>query len=221
MSEIFPGVHLVEGVDPSPDFTTHVYLLKNKAKGYTLIDTATPGKDAAILGYLKKIGGKPSDITQVLITHLHLDHTGNLRRIIEATKARSFAHWVEADFIALRPPYDGPGMPPKEAVEVDVRFKDGDSIDAGRGLVAYHSPGHTPGHTSFFEPDRGLLFSGDLFFGTPQLILTLPDFTLHTGSAQVSARRLSQLNPKAILCHHGGPFLDQGAEQLRELVRSF
>jgi glyoxylase-like metal-dependent hydrolase (beta-lactamase superfamily II) len=221
MSEILPGVHLVEGVDPSPDFTTHVYLLKNKGAGFSLLDTGLPGKDGAILAYLKKIGAKPSDVSHVLLTHLHLDHTGNLRRVLDATKAKSYAHWIEADFIALRPAYDGPGSPPKEPVEVDVRFKDGDVIEAGRGLIAYHTPGHTPGHSSFFEPDRGLLFSGDLFFGSPGLVLTMPDFTHHTGTAQISARRVSALNPKAILSYHGGPFLEKSAEQLRELVRSF
>ncbi|MCI4346371.1 MAG: MBL fold metallo-hydrolase [Thermoplasmata archaeon] len=221
MSEILPGVHLVEGVDPSPDFTTHVFLLKNKGPGFTLVDTGLPGKDTAILAYLAKLKAKPTDVKTVLLTHLHKDHTGNLRRILAATKAKSYAHWLEAAFIARNPPYDGPGTPPDESVEVDVQLKDGDSVNAGEGLVAYHTPGHTPGHTAYFEPTRRLLFSGDLFFGVPALTLTLPDYTHHTGSAQISARRMLGLNPEALLTYHGGPFLTKAGPELRALVDRF
>ena len=45
MPGILPGIHQVEGVDPSPDFTTHVYLVREPG-GYTLIDTGLPGADA-------------------------------------------------------------------------------------------------------------------------------------------------------------------------------
>ncbi|MCI4337679.1 MAG: MBL fold metallo-hydrolase [Thermoplasmata archaeon] len=221
MTELFPGVHLEDGVDPSPDFTTHVFLLKNRGGGYTLVDTGVSGKDAAILAYLKSHAIAPAEVKHVLITHLHADHTGNLRRILDVTKAKSYAHWIEAGFIAQRPAYDGPGSPPKEPVEIDVRFKDGDVFEMGEGLVAYHTPGHTPGHTSYFEPSRGLLFSGDLFFGIPELALTLPDYTIHTGTAQISARRMADLSPQALLTYHGGPFLKGSAEALRSLVRQF
>jgi glyoxylase-like metal-dependent hydrolase (beta-lactamase superfamily II) len=221
MSEILPGVHMVDGVDPSPDFTTHVFLLKNRGGGYTLVDTGLPGKDTAILAYLEHLKLKPTEVKSVLITHLHKDHTGNLRRILEATKAKSYAHWLEAGFIARNPPYDGPGSPPDESVEVDVQLKDGDSVNGGEGLVAYHTPGHTPGHTAYFEPTRKLLFSGDLFFGIPALSLTLPDYTHHTGSAQISARRMATLNPEALLTYHGGPFLSKAGKELKALVARF
>src|SRR5579871_6007201 len=75
MSEILPGIHQVEGVDPSPEFSTHVYLVKDRGSGWTLIDTGLPGADAAILAYLGKIGASPNQVKNILITHLHNDHT--------------------------------------------------------------------------------------------------------------------------------------------------
>ena len=221
MAEILSGVHQVEGVDPTPDFSTHVYLVKDKGSSWTLIDTGLPGAHTAILAYLAKIKVEPTAIKRILITHLHRDHTGSLRAMAEKTHARTFAHWIEAAYIANAPKYDGPGTPPAEPFVVDETLKDGDTIDAAGGLLAYHTPGHTPGHTSFYQAERKILFSGDLFFGEGEkVVLTPPDFTLHTPTAQISARRMSQLSIDAVLTYHGGPFPKGAGATVRALVTS-
>jgi glyoxylase-like metal-dependent hydrolase (beta-lactamase superfamily II) len=221
MPEILPGIHQVEGVDPSPDFTTHVYLVREPTGGYTLIDTGVPGSEGAIVAYLKKIGSSPKEVSTILITHLHNDHTGSLKRLKGLTNAKVYAHWLEAAWIAGRPKYDGPGSPPSSPMEVDVRIKDGDPIPVAGGLVAYHTPGHTPGHTAYYSPARKLVFSGDLFFGLPKLGLTVPDFTHHMQSAQISARRLTEIPIDSILSYHGGPFLHGAGAELQALVKTF
>ncbi|MGB6500367.1 MAG: MBL fold metallo-hydrolase [Thermoplasmata archaeon] len=222
MPEILPGVHLVDGCDPSPDFSTHVYLLKDKGSSWTLIDTGLPGTHAAIFAYLSKIKVEPTAVKRILITHLHRDHTGSLKAMAAQTHARTFAHWIEAAFIAQDPKYEGPGSPPAEPFVVDERLKDGDTVDAAGGLIAYHTPGHTPGHTSYYQAERKLLFSGDLFFGDGEKItLTPPEYTLHTGTAQVSAHRMSQLSIDSLLTYHGGPVLKNGGPAVRSLVQRF
>ncbi len=219
MPEILPGVHQVEGVDPSPDFSTHVYLVKDSGSSWTLIDTGLPGAHAAIFAYLAKIHVDPSAVKKVLLTHLHRDHTGSLHAVAEKTRARTFAHWIEAAYIGLDPKYDGPGTPPAEAFDVDERFKDGDTIDAAGGVIAYHTPGHTPGHTSYYQPERKLLFSGDLFFVEGDAVtLTPPDFTHHTPTAKISARRMGQLTIDSLLSYHGGPILKNGGSAVRALT---
>jgi glyoxylase-like metal-dependent hydrolase (beta-lactamase superfamily II) len=219
MSEILPGVHLVEGVDPSPDFTTHVYLVKDKGSSWTLIDTGLPGAHQATLSYLAKIKVEPTSIHKILITHLHRDHVGSLKVMADRTHARTFSHWIEAAYIALDPKYDGPGSPPAEPVTISETFKDGDSIDAAGGVIAYHTPGHTPGHTSYYQPERKLLFSGDLFFVDGEKVdLTPPDFTHHTPTAKISARRMAQLTVDSLLSYHGGPILKNGGSAVRALT---
>lgn len=221
MAEILPGVHQVEGVDPSPDFSTHVYLLKDTGDRWTLIDTGLPGADKGLESYLEKIRVAPNQITNILITHLHNDHTGNLAKLKKLTGAKTHAHWLEAAFIAARPKYDGPGSPPVHPTEVDAKLHDGEKLAIAGGLIAYHTPGHTPGHTAYYLPERKLLFSGDLFFGLPQLALTVPDYTHHMLSAQVSARRMSEMPIESILSYHGGPFPKGAGQELHALVAKF
>ena len=216
MGEILPGVHLVDTIAPE---STHVFLLKDKGSTWTLIDTGVPGNDAAILTYLARHKIEPTSIKKILVTHLHLDHTGNLGKLAKVTRARTFAHWVEAAYIAKHPVFEGPGTPPREPVTIDETLKDGDTVDAAGGLIAYHTPGHTPGHTAYYQPERKLLFSGDLFFSTETgLVLTLPAYTFHMPTATISARRMAQLSVDALLVNHGDPLLKGAGEKVRALT---
>jgi glyoxylase-like metal-dependent hydrolase (beta-lactamase superfamily II) len=216
MAEILPGVHLVDGVDPSPDFSTHVYLVKDRGPTWTLIDTGLPGAHAAIEKYLVQHRIEPTSIKKILITHLHRDHVGSLKPIASHTHARTFAHWIEAAYIAMDPAYTGPGSPPAEPFTIDETVKDGDTIDAAGGLIAYHTPGHTPGHTSYYQPERKLLFSGDLFFVDGGAVSLTPDeYSHHRPTALISARRMSQLSVDSLMSYHGGPVLAKGGAAMR------
>ena len=43
MTEILPGVHVVDDLSGAPSFTTHVYLLKDPGATWTMIDTGYRG----------------------------------------------------------------------------------------------------------------------------------------------------------------------------------
>ncbi|MCI4370611.1 MAG: MBL fold metallo-hydrolase [Thermoplasmata archaeon] len=219
MPEILPGIHQVDGVDPSPDFSTHVYLVKDAGSTWTLIDCGLPGSEQPIRAYLEKHGIAPHSVAKILLTHLHRDHTGALKEVAKLTRAKSYAHWLEAAFINCDPPYEGPGSPPAEPFEVTDRLKDGDLVDAAGGLVAYHTPGHTPGHTAYYQPERKILFSGDLFFGDgPKLDLTPKEYSHDVPSAIVSARHVARLPIESLLTYHGGPYPTGAGPTVRSLA---
>jgi glyoxylase-like metal-dependent hydrolase (beta-lactamase superfamily II) len=223
MTEILPGIHQVDGVDPAPDFFTHVYLVKDKGDSWMLLDTGVPGTAPKIDAYLKRHNIAPSAVRTIFLTHLHRDHTGSLRDMINRTHAKTYAHWLEAAFIAGDPPYDGPGSPPAEPVDVDEKFKDGDHFDVAGGMIAYHTPGHTPGHTSYYLPARNILFAGDLFFPGEgnSISLTPKEYTHHMLSAQVSARRMAGLPVTSLLPYHAGPYLKDGTALMKALTKKF
>ena len=222
MTEILPGVHAIDGIDPSPDFTTNVLLLKDAKGGtWTLLDTGLPkeagydGGPAIVERYCAQHSIPLGSIRRIVITHLHLDHTGGLGELARKTGARIFAHWIEAAFIAKDPPYEGPGMPPKEAIQVHEKLKDGDTLDSFEGLVAYHSPGHTPGHTSYYCPARKILFAGDAVFNTGgKLVVSLKEYTFSSPLAQISVRRLAGLPVESVIQYHGAPVLKGGGKLL-------
>ncbi len=222
MAEILPGVHLIDPPTGDPSFTTHLYLTKDGPNEYSLVDTGMPGADATLKAYLAAEKIDPHAVKRILITHLHRDHVGALKATVALTGAKVHAHWIEAAFLRGKPAYVGPGVPPAEPFETDVVLKDGDRIEALGGLVAYHLPGHTPGHTGFFQPQRRILFCGDLFWGeTHGPILTPPDFTLHTPTAQISAQRVAGLSVESLMSFHGGPYPKGAAAPLTKLVAGF
>ena len=90
-------------------------------------------------------------ITQILNTHEHGDHTGGNGAMIEATGARLLAHEGARDRI--------PG--------IDVGLAAGDRIKIGRTveLEALDTPGHTMSHVCLLSrTDRPALFCGDTLF---------------------------------------------------------
>ena len=90
-------------------------------------------------------------ITQVLNTHEHGDHTGGNRAMIRATGAKLLAHANAKDKI--------PG--------IDRGLAAGDVIKVGRTveLEALDTPGHTMSHVCLrSHTDRPTLFCGDTLF---------------------------------------------------------
>ncbi|MBT7953017.1 MAG: hydroxyacylglutathione hydrolase [Gammaproteobacteria bacterium] len=91
------------------------------------------------------------EITQVLNTHEHGDHTGGNQAVIDATGAKLLAHENARDSI------DG----------MDVGLKAGDVIKIGKSveLEALDTPGHTMSHICLLsQTDTPALFCGDTLF---------------------------------------------------------
>ncbi|MDR3467904.1 MAG: N-acyl homoserine lactonase family protein [Xanthobacteraceae bacterium] len=111
--------------------------------------------EVAIDLQLAKIGLKPNDINYVIISHLHLDHAGNVSKFPNATlvyqrdevvnafwpKPGTAGSYITGDFEALRAPLGAPNASRQPVIELD-----GDLDLFGDGSIYLHrAAGHTPG----------------------------------------------------------------------------
>jgi len=91
------------------------------------------------------------EITQILNTHEHGDHTGGNRKMIAATGAKLIAHQNAKNSI--------PG--------IDIGLNAGDLVTVGKTveLLALDTPGHTMSHICLLsKTDEPALFCGDTLF---------------------------------------------------------
>ncbi len=231
-------VHRIELPNPFFEGRTNAYVLT--AEPLTLIDTGIGTDDAfcALEGGLRRHGLALADIKRVVLTHHHMDHFGQARRLRDLSGARVYVH--EHDLDAVRRYEEGlpevvarmrrllgwAAAPAGDVDKVAALFlagagrlarsvpaeplRDGDRLPAGDDfLEVIHTPGHTLGSVCLRYGRR--LFTGDH---------VLPDVSPNIGSdvtgTRLLARYLASLERvKALQRHdlkvfpgHGDPFTD-------------
>ena len=121
-------------------------------QGHILIDTVMPEATSQIKANIETLGFKVTDIKYLLNTHAHIDHTGGLAEMKQASGAQLVAG--EADKPLLEGGYY-PGAREETAlafppVKVDRTVREGDTVTVGDvTLTARETPGHSPGCTSW------------------------------------------------------------------------
>jgi glyoxylase-like metal-dependent hydrolase (beta-lactamase superfamily II) len=127
-----------------------------------LLDVGSFSQRKLLAEKLAERGLKAGDVTDVILTHAHYDHAVNFALFPRATI------WIgktELDWAAAQPAGFNP-LPElyvRELTTLDrVRLLE-DGEEFLPGLVAYGSPGHTPGHMIFHltANDAPVLFTGD------------------------------------------------------------
>jgi len=104
---------------------------------------------------------------QIICTHTHIDHVGAIQQLQERLQTPAAIH--KADLVLfenLEMQAQFIGMPAPKRGVIDQYLQDGSPV-ACRGVEVgvIHTPGHTPGSTSFHLPgDRNILFTGDTLF---------------------------------------------------------
>ena len=181
---------------------TNTYIVGGKE--LVVIDPG-PNDEAHCRAILAAAGGSP--ITDILITHRHLDHTDGTERLRRLTGARVAAFALARS----RPRADYQSPSGKEFIDfdlsVDRELGDGDRVEGGDfRLAAVHTPGHAPDHlcvelTGEVWRDGPLLFTGDHIMGWNTTVIAPPEGQM--GRYFASLERLITRNDRLYLPGHG------------------
>ena len=158
-----------------------------------------------LLTQLQEIGVAPEDVRHVVLSHAHLDHTGNLKHF---PRAIVWMQQAEYDFAFKGPAHPGVVRSDLDHPGIDWRLIDGDH-DVMPGLTILSTPGHTPGHQSALvslpQTGRALLVGdvGDWMANFEQEIL--PGEASDDVAALASIRRLNRIRrddgAEMFVCH--------------------
>lgn len=167
---------------------------------------------------------KGREVRAHALTHVHNDHAGGTRHVHEALGVPVWIGVDDAPFLrsgkAPVPPGNriaalfGPvaGSP---KVEPERELSEGDEL--GHGFVVLDTPGHSPGHVSFWREADRTLICGDVFFNLNIVTFAYglrqpPDlFTYDVAQNRASERRLADLDPAVVCFGHGPPLRDPAA----------
>ena len=208
------------------------YLIR-RGDAVVLVECGPGSTVAALQAGLAKEGLQASDVTHVLLTHIHLDHAGA-------------AGWMAAQGALIHVhPVGAPHMLAPEKLLRSARRIYGDQMDALWGdflpvpesklvivndgqdihdrrlhFVAIDTPGHAEHHHAYLLED--VCFTGDIggvrIPGFPYLRIPMPPPELHFEKWHASVRRLQSLPMRRIAPTHFGIF-DDPDWQLREVER--
>lgn len=216
---------------------------------WVLIDAGPMHSATAIMGAAKeRFGDVPP--RAIVMTHGHFDHFGSLEALLEKWNVPVWVHALEAPYFngsASYPPPDpgvGGGMMtllsplyPRGPVDVSSNLQilpsDG-TVPPLPGWKWIHTPGHTPGHVSFWRESDKTLIVGDAFITTAQesayavaaqkLEMHGPPmyFTQDFDAAKHSVDILTNLEPEIAVVGHGRAMSGQPLrDALHQLSREF
>jgi glyoxylase-like metal-dependent hydrolase (beta-lactamase superfamily II) len=187
-----------------------------------LVDTLIPKSRKKIDKALLEQGLKPGDLTHILITHYHADHTGSLADLKSESGAQVLAGAEDVPYIQGDKPQElGSDLNrlgrllkkmPKKMVEsyqkfknasVDVALKGGENLEE-LGLEVIALPGHTPGGVGFLDRANKRAFVGDLvsnYFGRTGTATICASYSLE--EIEASMRKLAELELDYMYPGHG------------------
>ena len=217
---------------------------------WVLIDAGMPNNKEIIAEAAAARFGVNSRPSAILLTHGHFDHVGSAVELAEHWDVPVYAHTLELPYLTGEQHYPYPdtkveggilaklsGLFPNTPVDLRPRIHslpDDGSVPGMPDWQWIATPGHTPGHVSFFRDSDRAMIVGDAFVTVRQDVLyqvltqhqelSGPPryFTTDWDAARESVQRLSTLNPSAVITGHGRPMEGEGlGRDLAALARYF
>lgn len=191
--------------NPSPFtfFGTNSYIVGDRS--VAVIDPG-PEDEAHFDALMQALKGR--EVTHILVSHTHRDHSPLARRLKAVTGAITVA---EGPHRAARPLHAGESNPFAESADTDfvpdLTLNDGETVSGdGWALTALHTPGHTANHCAFALDRDGIVFTADHVMAWATTIVAPPDGSMRDYMASLD--KLLTRDDRLFLPGHGGPVND-------------
>ena len=199
--------------------------------GDVLVDTGVKQSADTIEGMLQ---GR--QISAIALTHAHVDHAGAMKALAERLGVPVWCgardrEAAETGRVVLAPAFRRPRLNALvgatagfDGAPVTRTLAEGDALTAG--FTVLDTPGHSPGHVSFWRESDRTLICGDVFFHMHPLT-TAPGlrqpphlFTTDPAENRRSERRLAELDPARAGFGHGPVLREEAGRRLRDFVQA-
>jgi hydroxyacylglutathione hydrolase len=217
----------------APDVFHVPVLPRNALNTYVVRDVLVDTGVRTSAGKIREAIGN-RELKAIALTHAHGDHGGSARKL---SHELGLPVWIgaadreaaETGKVVAKSPYDKPGLSllagamgnmPSVSVARDLR--EGDELTAGFWVL--DTPGHSPGHVSFWRESDRVLICGDVFFNM-HLATTAPGlreppgpFTVDPPLNRKSERRVAELEPTVAGFGHGPVLEGDAAARIARFV---
>lgn len=188
-----------------------------ESEGISMIDCGTRLDAAGIIRQLSKLGFPSRPLKRILITHSDGDHYGAASILLGKTRAEIWASQIEKD--AIEKGSSSRSLKGSRLIQfllqvtkpiftttpthVERTLQDKEMLPILDGLQVLETPGHTPGHLSYWLEKERILFAGDsivVIDNNPQ-----PSGSINTWDEKVARASFElqmQLNPLVLCAGH-------------------
>ena len=217
----------------------NTYLIGHHGGPWALVDTGLPGRAPQIIEAAEARFGGGTRPEAIYLTHGHFDHAGSVLQLAAHWDVPIFAHRMELAYLTGRSDYPPPDPTIGGAMAFLSRFMPHRGRDltnwvrelpenALPGLPEWRwisTPGHSPGHVSYFRASDRVLLAGDAFatmnmdswsgLVSARKKISRGDapFNFDWAMTRQSVRKLAELKPKVAACGHGIPMDNEELSQ--------
>ncbi len=194
---------------PVGPLQTNCYIVGcEETKQGVVIDPGDEGE--RILAEVEELG---LTIKYILNSHAHFDHILANNFLVKATAASLALHPLDLPLLKQSGGAQLFGFNAPPSPEPDIELAEGETITFGtHTLQVFLTPGHTPGHVSFYEANAGVVFDGDVLFAGGIGRTDLPGGNYETLMASIN-EKLMTLPDETVLCSGHGSVSTIGQER--------
>lgn len=202
MKQVIDNVYQITGL-----MSGQVYVITEENQT-TLVDTGNVFASNKIKKQLRSIGIDISAVNNIIVTHSHMDHVANLKRLAKVSGAKVYVHVGDYEAIQNR-------VSPTQCQQLS----DGDTVPVFGGLKVIHIPGHTPGNIALYNEKHRMMITGDNVFNDRNKS-NIPPKAFNTDSDLFSRqfKKLLDYDAEILLTGHGPAVTSGGNQIIKELA---